>query len=612
MKKQKGITLIALVITIIVLLILSAVAISFIVGDNGVLNQAVASKNNTLIAEYEENLKMALNSAKVNSATTGNSILEEAKALIEADEKFANAIIGDIQSGELRIETAEGFVFTVTAEGVVFDESTAGGEVGGEDEEDENKLSLTVKHLNTSGTEISQTVVNEYGENEYVTVESVNIEGYETSSVKIIAAEETEAATGGAPLKMGFPIYQDTEVIITYEEINAGESGGTGSTGGNNSSVNKDYGSMPSIKNADVPMISTSIEADNTILTDNTVQEEIEKADVYYAMDLEPMVNNNGPLTITLDMTDKAVDGDTATVMHRKENGVWEKLGTYTVENLEITITIDSFSPFVIAVKHIVTDENVGFIIGWNHYSNGTWGAPTENENELVLNEDVNIVAKICKTGNKVTPGRVIYLDRESYLTKGDELRLILEGSGDMGSLGLLDANGIPLQAYAWHALGKAWYEELTDTFYMPYITSIYIDPNITSIGYAAFFGCFQVRTVNMPNVTKIGDYAFSRADRMQSLTIPSTVQEIGEQAFSYCYNLEQVRIPANVQKIGKHAFYSSPYLQRIYLDGRPSTIAEEGLYIGDYNTTYIYVKDSVTKSFVENYIDENTEVRID
>ena len=180
-----------------------------------------------------------------------------------------------------------------------------------------------------------------------------------------------------------------------------------------------------------------------------------------------------------------------------------------------------------------------------------------------------------------------------------------------MGSLGLLDANGVPVEAHAWHALGKAWYENKTETFYMPYITSIYIDPNITSIGYAAFFGCFQVKTVNMPNVTKIGDYAFSRADDMYSLTIPSTVQEIGEQAFSYCYSLEQVRIPASVKTIGKHAFYSSPYIQRLYLDGMPTTIAEEGLYIGSYNKAYIYVKDTVTQNFVKNYIDTNTEVRI-
>ena len=47
MKKQNGITLIALVITIIVLLILAGVTISLVIGDNGILTQAtLAVKEN--------------------------------------------------------------------------------------------------------------------------------------------------------------------------------------------------------------------------------------------------------------------------------------------------------------------------------------------------------------------------------------------------------------------------------------------------------------------------------------------------------------------------------------------------------------------------------------
>lgn len=51
MKNQKGITLVALVITIVVLLILAAVTVSMVMGENGVLNnskkgQEDAAKNN--------------------------------------------------------------------------------------------------------------------------------------------------------------------------------------------------------------------------------------------------------------------------------------------------------------------------------------------------------------------------------------------------------------------------------------------------------------------------------------------------------------------------------------------------------------------------------------
>ena len=54
MKNNKGITLIALVITIIVLLILAGVSIAMLTGDNGILTQASTSKTNTQVAEVVE------------------------------------------------------------------------------------------------------------------------------------------------------------------------------------------------------------------------------------------------------------------------------------------------------------------------------------------------------------------------------------------------------------------------------------------------------------------------------------------------------------------------------------------------------------------------------
>ena len=47
MEKQKGITLIALVITIIVLLILAAVSIASLTGDNGILQLAKKADEKT-------------------------------------------------------------------------------------------------------------------------------------------------------------------------------------------------------------------------------------------------------------------------------------------------------------------------------------------------------------------------------------------------------------------------------------------------------------------------------------------------------------------------------------------------------------------------------------
>ena len=60
MKEQKGITLIALVITIIVLLILAGVSIAMLTSENGILKKAGDAKTDSLNAELEEAIKMAI------------------------------------------------------------------------------------------------------------------------------------------------------------------------------------------------------------------------------------------------------------------------------------------------------------------------------------------------------------------------------------------------------------------------------------------------------------------------------------------------------------------------------------------------------------------------
>ena len=53
-RNKKGITLIALVITIIVLLILAGVSIAMLTGTNGTLTQAQNAKQTTEIAQVKE------------------------------------------------------------------------------------------------------------------------------------------------------------------------------------------------------------------------------------------------------------------------------------------------------------------------------------------------------------------------------------------------------------------------------------------------------------------------------------------------------------------------------------------------------------------------------
>ena len=66
LKNKQGITLIALVITIVVLLILAGVSIAMLTGENGILTQAQKTKEETNSASLEEKIKLLVSETTIN------------------------------------------------------------------------------------------------------------------------------------------------------------------------------------------------------------------------------------------------------------------------------------------------------------------------------------------------------------------------------------------------------------------------------------------------------------------------------------------------------------------------------------------------------------------
>lgn len=101
MKNQKGITLIALVITIIVLLILAGVTIAMLTGENGILKKATGATDATGQAEAKEAVQLALSTilANQNDPTyTGNEntiTFDNLSSIIKKDNSSA-----DVKQGE--------------------------------------------------------------------------------------------------------------------------------------------------------------------------------------------------------------------------------------------------------------------------------------------------------------------------------------------------------------------------------------------------------------------------------------------------------------------------------------------------------------------------------
>ena len=324
---QTGITLIALVVTIVVLLILAAVTINAIFGENGLIKQIDIAKEKNEIAEYVDDLNRKLLEARINVANDESKILEETKRLVAEDEKYREATIGEIEGdNKFTVITKEGYEIDVKKDGATYVDKVT---------ETAKKVKLTVKHINKSGTELKETTETEYDKNTAVTVKSETISGYKTYSAKITATEVNETLTEGAPVELSFGIYMDTEVVITYDVLQSGE-------------TEKEYEEKPTVSNSTEPVRVKPVAKDSSIK--ESLPTDIKNSDNSYMVDIEPVKSNSGPLTITLDVSDKAEDGDTANVRHYK-NSVWDNLGDFIVAQGKITFTIDSFSPFCITIK---------------------------------------------------------------------------------------------------------------------------------------------------------------------------------------------------------------------------------------------------------------------
>ena len=120
MQREKGITLVALVVTIVVLLILAGISISSLTGENGILNQATRAKEQTEIASYREALQLIginLEAERVSD----DEFMDRYKQDIEADKMFEDAkSVEKLSSTALRVITKEGYTFYVKRDDVTY------------------------------------------------------------------------------------------------------------------------------------------------------------------------------------------------------------------------------------------------------------------------------------------------------------------------------------------------------------------------------------------------------------------------------------------------------------------------------------------------------------
>ena len=94
--------------------------------------------------------------------------------------------------------------------------------------------------------------------------------------------------------------------------------------------------------------------------------------------------------------------------------------------------------------------------------------------------------------------------------------------------------------------------------------------------------------------VTKIGESAFGKCEKLTSVVLPDGLTDIGEWAFQYCRNLEEVNIPDSVVNIGNGAFNFCDKLRKIEIHGKVSKIGNY-TFIGCQSLQSVKLPNSVT-----------------
>ena len=116
-KKQTGITLIALVITIIVLLILAGVSIATLTGNNGILKQANQAKENNKVATAKEKVQVEAlgsidKSGKFNESTFEENVTKNIKG--STVRKSGNSLIVTVDGYDVTVNKESGDVTEVS------------------------------------------------------------------------------------------------------------------------------------------------------------------------------------------------------------------------------------------------------------------------------------------------------------------------------------------------------------------------------------------------------------------------------------------------------------------------------------------------------------------
>lgn len=103
--------------------------------------------------------------------------------------------------------------------------------------------------------------------------------------------------------------------------------------------------------------------------------------------------------------------------------------------------------------------------------------------------------------------------------------------------------------------------------YYRGTLESIYIPSSVENIDNEAFYNCSNLESVHIPfGVSSIGDFAFYGCNSLKSVIIPGSVSVLGASIFMVCGNLTDVEFQEGVKDTGVGTFYYCENLKNVSL----------------------------------------------
>ena len=243
-KNKKGITLISLIITIIVMLILAGITINLTISEDGVISKVDDSKIAQEIAIEKENIQLAISAVKIKGKE--NDIVEFEKEIKAASKKEVNV---SEQYEVTFIESQRTYSVDMATETVtLLDNNSAGPEDSNVTEQkyllfthDESTLTSTFKGMNPdylmdngyygegdniiTDLVIPEKVINDKGEESYVTETVGTSTETIVSTIKTVILPKTLKRIGGYTFSnwtglTEINIPSTVEVIMTHAFVN--------------------------------------------------------------------------------------------------------------------------------------------------------------------------------------------------------------------------------------------------------------------------------------------------------------------------------------------------------------------------------------------------------